>query len=221
MFDVPLKAETGYVVAECGKNNPSCYVYLDDGLFTGNTILKSLRTWLKDAPAETQVHVIVIALHRGGLYYAKTNLEDAATEAEKKIEFTWWRIIELEERRIFTDESDVLRPTKIPNDAPTKAYVEALGRKQVLRTPGNVGKLKIFSSEEGRDLLEQRLLIKGVHIRDIAPNLPEPQRPLGNTPLKTVGFGSTIVTFRNCPNNAPLAFWVGDPWYPLFPRKTN
>lgn len=30
-----------------------------------------------------------------------------------------------------------------------------------------------------------------------------------------------MVTFRNCPNNCPLAFWVGDPWYPLFPRLNN
>jgi hypothetical protein len=39
--------------------------------------------------------------------------------------------------------------------------------------------------------------------------------------LETLGFGSTLVTFRNCPNNCPLAFWAGYPWYPLFQRKTN
>jgi hypothetical protein len=39
--------------------------------------------------------------------------------------------------------------------------------------------------------------------------------------LETLGFGSLIVTFRNCPNNTPLALWAGDPWYPLFPRITN
>jgi hypothetical protein len=39
--------------------------------------------------------------------------------------------------------------------------------------------------------------------------------------LVTLGFGSLIVTYRNCPNNAPLALWVDHPWYPLFPRTTN
>ena len=39
--------------------------------------------------------------------------------------------------------------------------------------------------------------------------------------LETLGFGSLIVTYRNCPNNAPLALWVDAPWYPLFPRTTN
>lgn len=65
------------------------------------------------------------------------------------------------------------------------------------------------------------LLDDGVKIRGMCPHLNKYQRPLGNMILETLGFGSTIVTFRNCPNNAPLAFWAGDPWYPLFPRKTN
>ncbi|WP_449265039.1 phosphoribosyltransferase-like protein, partial [Escherichia coli] len=55
----------------------------------------------------------------------------------------------------------------------------------------------------------------------LCPNLSATQRPLGHITLDTLGFGSLIVTFRNCPNNAPLALWVGEPWYPLFPRTTN
>lgn len=55
----------------------------------------------------------------------------------------------------------------------------------------------------------------------MCPYLNEYQRPLGNMVLETLGFGSMLVTFRNCPNNSPLALWAGDPWYPLFPRKVN
>ena len=55
----------------------------------------------------------------------------------------------------------------------------------------------------------------------MCPNLNQFQRPLGNSLLETLGFGSLIVTFRNCPNNAPLPLWVGNPWHPLFPRTTN
>jgi hypothetical protein len=91
----------------------------------------------------------------------------------------------------------------------------------VLRTPPGTGELKILSSDEGRELLEQQFLAKGAYIRTVCPMLNEYQRPLGNMVLETLGFGSTIVTFRNCPNNAPLVFWAGDPWHPLFLRKTN
>jgi hypothetical protein len=221
MLAVPLKKETGLEPAQCGAS-PSCFVYLDDGLYSGNTILSSLRQWLKtDAPNKAVVHVIVVALHRYGQYWASTNLKKDAAALGKEVEFKWWRLVELEDRRAHTSTSDVLRPTKIPADARVEAYAGKLKFKPVLRTPGSVGDLKIFSSEAGRDLLEQELLVKGVHIRDVSQKLPEFARPLGNVVLETLGFGSTIVTFRNCPNGAPLAFWCGNPWYPLFPRKTN
>jgi hypothetical protein len=58
-------------------------------------------------------------------------------------------------------------------------------------------------------------------VRNMCPLLKDFHRPLGLVPLQTLGFGSTIVTFRNCPNNCPLVLWAGHPWYPLFPRKNN
>jgi hypothetical protein len=222
MTDVPLKSEVGYGVAECGAAEVACFVYLDDGLFTGNTILNDLKGWLKGAaPKAALVHVIVMALHRGGQYYAQTQLAKTAKEVGKEIEFKWWRIFELEDRRAYIKDSDVLRPTKIPEDDVTKVYAASLKFPPTLRPAGSVGGLKIFSSENGRELIEQQLLIKGAYIRTVSPHLKEYARPLGNMVLSTLGFGSTIATFRNCPNNAPLAFWAGDPWYPLFPRKTN
>ncbi len=221
MFAVSLKASLGLEIGDCGKT-PACYVYIDDGLFSGNSILSDLGGWLAGAaPSEALVHVVVMALHRGGQYYARTNLKKAAQEHGKKIQFTWWRIVELEDRRTYINNSDVLRPTTIPADATTQAYVKAMKHQPVLRTPPGTGDLKIFSSDQGRELLEQQFLAKGAYIRTACPMLNQYQRPLGNMLLETLGFGSTIVTFRNCPNNAPLVFWAGNPWKPLFARKTN
>ena len=129
--------------------------------------------------------------------------------------------MELEDRRAYASSSDVLRPASIPDTVEVKQYVEAMTYKPNLRIPGNVGSNSLFSSEEGRNLLEQEFLKAGVRIRQMCPNLGVTQRPLGHISLETLGFGSLIVTFRNCPNNAPLALWVGDPWYALFPRTTN
>lgn len=220
MLAIPLKNVTGLTPNECGKV-PACFIYLDDGLFGGNTILNSLSQWLATAPQQATVHVVVMALHRGGQHYARTRLENAAKAADKAIQFNWWRILELEDRLTCINSADVLRPTKFPDDPLVKEYVETMKRKPVLRTAGGLGSLQLFSSEDNRSLLEQQLLIKGAFIRKNAPRLPVYARPLGNMVLETLGFGSTIVTFRNCPNNAPLAFWAGDPWYPLFQRKTN
>ena len=195
---------------------------LDDAIFTGNRLRKDLEAWLtNDALVEAHVHIITIALHSGGQYYANGKIEEAAKKAGKNVEFTWWRAIKLEDRKAYTELSDVLRPVSIPEDTAVQAYVAAMTYEPTLRTAGQDGGNGIFSGDAGRQLLEQEFLKAGVRIREICPNLHKYQRPLGNMVLETLGFGSLIVTFRNCPNNTPLALWVDEPWYPLFPRTTN
>ena len=221
MFGEALDSDCGLSLEECSGSS-GIFVYLDDGVYTGNRILADLRSWIQsDAPTEATVNVVVIALHRWGKYYAKTKLDEAAQAAGKNIVLRWWRSVTLEDRREYTDCSDVLRPTQIPNDRLLHEYIETMEHKPILRKPGDLGKKKFFSSEEGRHILEQEFLKAGVRIRQMCPNLNNYQRPLGNSVLETLGFGSLLVTFRNCPNNAPLALWAGDPWYPLFRRKTN
>ena len=221
MFGLVLQEECDLRIDDCG-GDPEAYLYLDDGIFTGNRIRNDIKPWIQsEATQDAKVHVVAIALHRGGQYYANTGIAKASQDAGKKIAVDWWRSIEVEDRKNYINSSDVLRPTSLPHDELTQEYVQGLRYPPVLRRPGSVGKNKFFSSEAGRHLLEQELLKAGGRIRSMCPYLNVYQRPLGNMVLETLGFGSMLVTFRNCPNNCPLAFWVGDPWYPLFPRKTN
>jgi hypothetical protein len=219
MFDGVLQEECNLRIENCGQD-PEVFVYLDDGIFTGNRVRNDLIKWVQStAPEQAEVRIVVIALHLGGQYYARNGLNKATEEAGKQIEIGWWRCVSIEDRKAYTDRSDVLRPASVPDEA--QAYAQGLKYSPTLRKPGNIGENKFFSSEEGRNLLEQELLKAGVRIRDQCPYLNVYQRPLGNMILDTLGFGTMIVTFRNCPNNCPLALWAGDPWYPLFPRKTN
>ena len=225
LFNKLLNKKCGFEVANCGKD-AEVYVYIDDATFTGNRIKQDIENWIaSDAPERATVHIIVIALHTGARYYAehhhKGNILKAARDAGKKIDFHWWCALELENQKAHTNSSDVLRPIRISDDKAVTEYVGAMTYKPYLRTAGQVGGKGIFSSDEGRQLLEEEFLKAGVRIRKMCPNLNKYQRPLGNMLLETLGFGSLIVTFRNCPNNAPLALWAGDPWYPLFQRTTN
>lgn len=201
---------------------PKAFLYLDDAIFTGNRIGSDLCSWIvKSAPTVTNLHIATVALHTGGQYYANKRIGAAAVEAVKDIKRAWWRAIALEDRKAYTDSSDVLRPVVLPDDPDIAKYVETLSYKPQLRAAGQVGANSLYSSDTARQLLEQEFLKAGVRIRKSSPYLNRYQRPLGNMVLETLGFGSLIVTFRNCPNNAPLALWAGDPWYPLFPRSTN
>lgn len=224
LFAHVLDDKLGIDAEECsGVNNT--FVYLDDGVFSGNRVLHDLRDWLDaDAPDAGDVHVIAMVVHSGGRYYAHELLKKKAKAVGKNIMFHWWRALALEDRRYYTRDSDVLRPNALPDDNAVQEYVESLtelGFPPNLRQGSSRGGVELFSSHEGRVLLEQQLLIAGAHIKQDCPLLPNNVRPLGYTVLKTLGFGAMIVTYRNCPNNCPLALWAGDPWIPLFPRRVN
>jgi hypothetical protein len=224
MFSQQLQVTLGITVPQCGSPTGP-FIYLDDISFTGNRVRNDINTWLKSkAPSQSTLHVVVAASHCGGEWYAEKSIRETAAVQKKAVSLHWWRALELEDRKKYANTSDVFRPSSLPTDAATVAYVKALtdaGYPPALRDAGKMGTCKVWPAEPGRHLLEQLFWSKGLHIRAMCPNLKETHRPLGYSALKTLGFGSTMVTFRNCPNNCPLVFWAGDPWYPLFPRKNN
>lgn len=222
-----LTQQCGLDIAKCGAEGGD-YIYLDDVLFTGGRVASDLEAWIAGkAPANAVVQVILMALHTSGHYYITSNrLRKAIAASGKNVKITFWRLLELENQRSHRNNSSVLWPAVVPNDPSVQAYVASEKRFPLeVRQPG--GALGVFSSEAGRQLLEREFLIAGVKIRSLTKTPKDFIRPLGNGSFG-VGFGSMIATYRNCPNNCPLAMWWGDPdatsgalhWYPLLSRKT-
>jgi hypothetical protein len=215
-----VKAECG-VTPSVGSAGKGPFIYLDDAIFTGNHVRRDIEAWVNSsAPEKGDVHVVVLALHKGS-YYHRGKLEEAIKISGKAIKLHWWRCLQLEDRKKYINQSDVLRPRSCPADEAVKAYIDSLSYDVEFRAQDGIGNAKLFSAESGRHALEQALLIAGVKARTACPSLPPQHRPLGYHALEMLGFGSMIVTYRNCPNNAPIALWAGDPWYPLLPRRTN
>jgi type I restriction enzyme, S subunit len=187
IFESLLLENWGFGIDDCGQNGTT-FVYLDDVIFTGNRVLNDLRSWiLKSAPKKSTVHVITIGFHRGGRHYADNKIADVASENGKMVELSWWRCIEIEDTKAHINTSDVLRPTHLPDDELVTAYAAELKYPVTFRRPGSMGENKFFSSEEGRDALEQEFLKAGARIRAICPYLNKYQRPLGNMVLETLG----------------------------------
>ncbi|MFT4435050.1 hypothetical protein ACMX25_16885 [Caballeronia sp. 15715] len=227
LFAETLEQQCGLTLSNCGAVDGE-YIYMDDVLFTGGRVATDLQAWIAtQAPAKAVVHVILMALHTGGSYYLMSNrLKQTIASSRKDIKVKIWRLIELENQRNRKDDSGVLWPAVIPDNPAVQSYVASETRFPLVpRQPG--GKLGVFSSEEGRQLLEREFLIAGVRIRSLTQTPKDFVRPLGCSSFG-VGFGSMIATYRNCPNNCPLAMWWGDPtaasgalhWYPLLSRKT-
>lgn len=229
IFDRLLGEECGLTIGDCGGPGPD-HIYLDDIIFSGSRVQNDLAPWIRDhAPRSARVHVIVMALHTSSEWVFRTPLADAISASGKAIEFKQWRGLEFENQKQNRYSSAVLWPSSLPAGAALQAYVAAQKYPPELRQAGGTANPDIFSSEAGRSLLEQEMLKAGMKIRSFSQNPAESVRPLGFSRFG-LGFGSTFVTYRNCPNNSPLALWWGDPqahpshpfskWYPLFPRKT-
>ncbi len=229
IFNGILKDNCGISLDDCGSEDGE-YIYIDDAIFSGSSISSSLINWIEhQSPARAKVHVIAIALYTGSEYVFRTPIKNAIKESGKTIQITQWRCIELINQKQSRSFSEVFWPIGLPEDADVLAYAESLGRFPFEARNRMNSDNKVFSSEEGRHILEQQLLLAGVRIRSFCNNPNPILKPLGFSQFG-LGFGATIVTFRNCPNNAPLAFWWGDSskpeshplskWYPLFPRKT-
>lgn len=230
LFAEALNEECGLQLGACGSPR-GAFIYLDDVLFSGRRITRDLEGWiLEEAPAEATVHIVVIASHRLGEWQTLESLKKAAAEAKKKVTFRCWAATRVENRKSYRSTSEVLWPTAVSDDDEVQEYIAGEARFPFEpRTPGGKLEQAIFSCEEGRQLLEREMLLAGVRIRSFSESPSRMMRPLGYSAFG-LGFGSMIVTYRNCPNNTPLALWWGDPdadpehpfsnWYPLLPRKT-
>jgi hypothetical protein len=209
LFDDILKAKCNLTTAECGAPDGD-FIYLDDAIFSGNRMGNDLEDWIaKEAPAQAVIHVVAFVMHTLGRYLAEKKLKTKIKASGKKIEIKYWCARSYENRKFFKKDSEVLWPVTLPDDPDLKAYLD-LPQKFPFEARQEGGKLGPFSSEQGRQLLERELLIAGVKIRTTCNNPKDILRPLGFSPFG-LGFGSMVVTFRNCSNTCPLALWWGDP----------
>lgn len=227
LFSKCLEDECGLNLNDCGDAGGD-FIYLDDVLFSGNRVGNDLEPWIvNEAPQSAKVHVIVAALHSGGSYLVDKRLKSVIAQSSKKITVKYWRALEIENRKWFKNRSGVLWPTEAPNVAEVQAYMALPSRFPFEPRNPSANPIEPFSSEAGRQVLESEFFIAGAKIRAMSDSPKQSMRPLGYSPFG-VGFGSMIATYRNCPNNCPLAMWWGDPeatsgalhWYPLLQRET-
>lgn len=229
IFAAALRDRFGLSLEDC-QGGDGRFVYFDDILFSGDRIQNDLMAWIDDnAPSEAHVSIILLIAHSLGKWETERNLKEAIASSGKKISFDIQEQIVLENRKRYRNDADVLWPTELPDDDMAQEYAAAqrfpFAPRAAIATPHT----NIFSSEAGRQLLEREFLLAGLKIIGFSRNPAQRVRPLGYGKYG-LGFGSTIVTYRNCPNNAPLALWWGDPnaapghpfrrWYPLLPRRT-
>ncbi|MCW5852044.1 MAG: hypothetical protein KIT87_18365 [Anaerolineae bacterium] len=224
LVDEILQAEHGLRLAECGAR-PRAYVYLDDCLFSGETALQDLKDAMRGVAPRTTLHLVVIAAYWRGLDRLRSELHQLAGNAHLTVKY--WRAHEFYDVPDVPTRYDALWPRPSAADGTVQAYLKTLrgGRRprDLFRPDGVPFEDTLFSSATARDVVERAFVQAGARLV-LQSKVPNPyQRPLGYEKAPTLGFGAFFVTYRNCPNNCPLALWwgVANRWYPLFPRKIN
>lgn len=217
-------------IRQCGKNSKR-FIYFDDIIFSGSRVIKDINNWIENhAPDQCHIDIITLYSYQYGMYVCKKNLSDKIFDREKLVSIMFYttHILENRVRYANTVTPDVYWP-KMINEEIVLNYIDncQTNYKFIPRTCDNQS--KYFSCEENRYIIERELLLAGIKIINFCKTPSLIMKPLGFSYFG-IGFGSTIVTYRNCPNNCPLAFWWGDEnasidhpfkkWYPLFPRKT-
>lgn len=206
------------------------FIYIDDFLFSGSKLFHDIESeFVNDTFCN--IDIVYIGYHTAGQYYYSNKLE----EQFPNINFKYWKIVELENRLHCINESCVLWPTT--NLATNPVIQNFLGdnHRQQYRDPFNeevgykcINNSNIFRSEKNRQILEEEFTLAGLKIinkgNQMGWNMSS-WKPLGFSSFDNLGFGSMVVSYRNCPNNAPLCLWWGDwnsnsIWYPLFQRTT-
>lgn len=208
------------------------YLYIDDFIFSGGRVYSDLSFWLRETmPNECRICIVTIGWYLYGQYSLKKRLEALISLLEINVELQFCSFINrrLENRLFRKDFSEVFWPTSCVEEIPEVVnYIEEHGYDPQYRVKNGI-KNSVFSRPR-REEYEKILLKHGLKILGFSKNNSRVVKPLGYHQFNEFGFGSTIFSFRNCPNNNPLVFWWGDPeapdwhpfskWYPLLQRDT-
>lgn len=218
-----LREQHGLTLSECGET-PKQYVYFDDCLFSGRTAFEDLTEALPTLRPKSTLRLVFFAVYWGGVRHLQRAFIPQAKR--RGIRVTFWRAHEFCNLPRFSRRYDCLWPRSHFGDLAALAYAERVGAEgsgagRTFRPRESIEEEALFSSLGAREVVERAFLTAGMRIITSCYEPAPVMRPLGYEGRPSLGYGAIFATFRNCPNNCPLALWWGVPgqWYPLLPRK--
>ncbi|MCK7419692.1 hypothetical protein PO379_03145 [Enterobacter asburiae] len=202
------------------------FIYFDDVCFSGKKASDDI-IWLIDRYNLRDIEIIFYFMggHTSATWQIQQNISRAFPNRGIALRVGDGELINIENRLRYNASSEVFWPIEENAEIPPGT-----------RNPENYrGTYRsgfvvsdVFPNEQRRNRLESILTAKGFEILSHSDEPKRSLKPLGFSTFPGVGFGGTMFTYRNCPNNVPLAFWWGnyeqkggralECWYPLMKR---
>lgn len=217
-------------------------VYLDDGLFTGDTLRRDISKWFNEfQPRNAKLVIVYLFADEVALKSAGNDLKRLFGDEVQFRMFAGLRITDELGLGSSVFSNDVLErgplrlfPTKqIYDSEHLKSYRRRFGEQrkyhQGLFLPDSTTMNDNLLGGDGHRYVITRAFLEAgakVLMRTAAPNYR--LRPLGYGVTPNLGHGSFAMTSRRCPNTAPLVMWWGGSqnralrnWHPLLPRMAE
>jgi hypothetical protein len=237
MLDTLVENNTGIKLNANGGLKVKNFIYIDDVVATGKTLLGTLRSWLAENDnsnaksvviGDYKLIVTVFCMHQWALDNLRWSLKSTfKDDTFLKIPFVKCNYL-IDNRVLYPSaQLNLILPIKDQSKI-VLDYFEAIEAEnyadRAFRKSGRPIKETFFSSSENRDRFEKIILEKGVKILNKVVSKKASNRPLGATypHYKTLGTGTLFFTWRNISNTCPLVFWWDNPahgWKCLFPLK--
>jgi hypothetical protein len=237
-------------IQDCGSIQKKHFVYIDDILCTGNTLIQDIKEWSGSEYAAGKTNLEAIKDNSAELIFAYVfihakNYQKKKAEMRHKINdgntlnHKMYMRMEIDNNEGNVSSSlDFIFPLETQDqeitdykekiiaqvDEHTQRY-NSNSPEEFFRADGRPQTEKLFTSAENRNRFEAIMLKKGVYILNHANTRIKNMRALGFSlpSQKSFGFGTLCFTWRNIANNTPLVFWyAGGGFYPLFVKnQTN
>ncbi|WP_284942362.1 hypothetical protein [Enterobacter sp. MEB024] len=208
-------------------NNFKRFVYIDDTSFSGEKVIKSITDFVMSFDLRNiKINVYLFSSHTLSDYNIKRRLDEVFNGRNILIYVQNGGLRKVENRKSQSAKSGVFWPkiesVDVPEVFDELDVYKGIYRKGYFTTDS-------FRNQASRDRFESILTKVGFDILQNRKTPSEVLKPLGFSTFDGLGFGGTTFTYRNCPNNVPLAFWWGayeptghaalDCWYPLMRRN--
>ena len=235
----------GYQVRTQVSDEISCYVYFDDGLFTGSRARKDIADCIVALPKQSNLEVFYVVACESGFQYAKKHVGILADQYEITVRFHRYKIIWNDKQVKWNADNStwtwLSRYNCLWPSPSTKNCDDVIKYTEKLQNMGGKVEKYLFHREQwandsgpfttikNRNTVEKEFLSCGIRILSkIADN--KGMYPLGYNLWPSFGLGTFCAFEMNITNTAPLVLWWGtnraegnclDDWYPLLPRRIN
>lgn len=180
-------------------------IYIDDFIFSGQTLVSDFKKWFDVNPSVRNATVYVITIAKYDYNTDNTLRFLESRYKEKNIKFKSLAFAKYKMTDSFQLNSSSL------NDSNVSDYI--------LMNPANSPKPRVragnlINNINNRNLYEIEMIKAGIKIIGFCENPHPVMRPFGFGSYG-LGFGGALFSYRKCPNTTPLAFWWGNPNYPI------